>query len=1056
MSIVVHTSHSYFDLVDAFSRELLKSLRDQPIHESTVIVPNHRIANWLSTQVANRLGICINLKFVYLNAFIKENIPNHLNHENPYLAPSQLPWSLQCYKALSQTQSEDENEASELKLLQYAWEYAGLLEIYTQYRPEWLEDWKVQGSHILAKCWQSITDHSLESASPFIGALEMLHSGARPQATKPHGSVTFLFGFWAINDFQWHVLERLTQEGQCHAFFNVPSTTFLADLSRSNLKQPIFTEIDQGPQNARYRLLSKLSSRGRAFQSFLLDQDTHVIEHEQVLGLSDSLLSSFRRLLIEPDTNEPITKISDPQSLQIHSCSNQRRELESIKACIQTAILQIPELKLEEIQVYAPNINEYAALIPLVFESDESDDQLIRYNVRQALDPKQIDAFQSLFSILTINQSGWSRSRIMEILRMKGVKHLFGLSELDLDQISEWIDRACIHYGNKEDQKLLDENRDPRYSWNAGIRRLLLEYTNESIAGMDDHARSASLTGDQNDCFEKFLLAMDALAEVSEKTTSNQLPLHRWIVITEQTTKRFIASDIHPIETNAIHRILREFGSIDYTILDTELDARSYVYLLRKLLPSLPDSTTLARKTGVTFSSIQFEDLLPSRTTLIMGLSDGAFPRNFVKRSFDKMQDEDGRMGDPSPREDDLYWLLQSIVGTSDQWIATYIGQDEHSTESLPMASALQKIHDTLNGDFIDVYGLHSSGFKFEIIQQPRFSYDRSCFQWGSNTTQLFSTANYQAATHLSKENQPITFIGSAFAEIEQDPEAHETVDGLIQFYRNPSKYFCEKQLGIRLSQSKDWTAQHEPMLWATEKYVDKKICFFIQQEILKNKPVDQLHNRILQMNWISDNPGENQIFIDRYEKILAFVENHSDSLEDLILADQLQQTTLQLGNHEFQALQLKESHERIVLWLNDEAKAKHFLEVWIFALSIWTTSNDSDQPEVVLLDENKIHTFTPIEDAKDQLQILLQLKMNADTVPLPLYLKTSFLAAEKGHTVEQLEEKPEWNSQRFFGEKHDPYILLTTRNRKALDDTFITIAKQVFVPLISAKNTRK
>ena len=66
-------------------------------------------------------------------------------------------------------------------------------------------------------------------------------------------------------------------------------------------------------------------------------------------------------------------------------------------------------------------------------------------------------------------------SEVYDWLGLEPVRHTFGLSEDDRDQIREWLDRSGIRWGLDADHRAeQDQPADPQNTWSFGLERLCL------------------------------------------------------------------------------------------------------------------------------------------------------------------------------------------------------------------------------------------------------------------------------------------------------------------------------------------------------------------------------------------------------------------------------------------------------------------------------------------------------------------------------------------------------------------------------------------------------
>ena len=1054
MGFIVYTSHAYPTLVDALCSRLIEETRSADIRETVVVVPNHRIANWLSNQIAERLGICLNIRFSYLDSLFADGL-----RENVGLADnkSQLVWTLDILKEI---------EAGEIKLpfdieatgdsvpIHYAWDFAGQLRKYAEFRKPWLKEWASnagtpsQSPH--RQCWQTIIGAGHETCDQLIAAGKQLET-IDGDASSPLGFL-HLFGFWEISPAKWTLLKSLYPKTQIYAYLSFPSYTYLVDLTRKNLQRPLFDETDDILLNPRLRLLSRLVSRGRAFQAFLLDQDTHSEQLHAALPEGNPILKSLQRLLIEPEW-KPAGKLrcSCPDtSVQIHSCANRKREVEVVKARIQQALKDDPSLRLEDIHVYAPNIGDYAPWIPIVFSEKESQHEL-SYGIRESLEPDQIPVFHTMLSLIDIQYKEWSVGAIQELLMKESIRQQYGLQEADVEQIVGWISEAGIISGKPDDRR--DATRPDRYySWQEGLDRLIQRYASEPENPFREKYRKSPT--DDPEVFEAFLHFFRDLERCGTELQEAANAPGTIIRVLRQVSRSFIPEDFHSYEQSVLQKSLMDLENALSLSTTRQLSLPALAFFLRKSLPHLPLPTSLNRKSGIQFSSIRYEELVPARVTLLMGISEGSFPRNDPQRSHDLMQAENAQFGDPSMHETDLYWLLHSLVLTKDQWIATYLGQDEFSNESRPASNALLAIAETINTVVATEYSDAPKPL-FSFTSQPRFPYEEDCF--GEDVLKRhFEMSCYLAATNIRTPSATFEFLDRSMPVATGASSKEVSIHELIRFFTQPSRYYCETHLDLKLPRFGEKESEHEPLLWtgdSLQDYQKMRICI---EAALSNIAAEETKNQLVEDNLLPIGLGGDLTFESLWVESQNLVEEWRQRLHLCVDPNELEWSTCSIGDYRLQAPCLKQHYPAIGLVVPAKLKKKYEIEAWIHSLGLWLSTREEDRPVVTLIAKDRSRNFESPENPESVMLELLKIRSDYETELLPFYTETSFAAQKNNPKPEELLEKGPWTSFRTPGESDDAYNrMLLPSSGNPFTPAFYDVAKRIY-ELMGVKDTKQ
>ena len=1051
MGFTVYTSHAYSALVDTLCRRLVEETRSENLRETVVVVPNHMIANWLSNRIADRLGICLNIRFTYLDSLFAARPQGDFAG----LADNcRLVWALDILAAIESQEIRfpfDLENTGDVVPAQYAWELAGQLRKYAEYRRPWLNEWAagsgVTTQQLHRQCWEVICRAGHSEHEPLIAAENHLVNAGPPfQAESLH-----VFGFWEISPIKWKLLEALFENTQIHAYLSFPSATFLVDLTRSNLRQPFFSDSEDALLNPRLRLLSRLSARGRAFQAFLLDENTHSEQLQTSLPENRTLLESLQRLLIEPETISAKKRSYSPTdfSIQIHSCTTRKREVEVVKAQIQQALLSDPSLRLEDIHVYAPDIGEYAQWIPAVFSEKEPHYELA-YSIRESLDPDRIPVFRTLLSLIEIHSTAWPAKAIQDLLMSESIRLQYGLQTSDVERIGTWISSANIVSGIEAGEINDATQPDRYYTWAEGLNRMIQRYAAEP--GNPFESRHAPSPTDDPETFDAFLRFIRDLQGAGAELRAAEYRPNDIVDVLRRIVNTFIPKDFHTYEQSVLQKTLAEIEDALSGYPASEFSLSALTFLLRKTLPRLPLPTALNRKSGIQFSSIRYEEMVPGKLKLIMGLSEGIFPRNDPQRSHDLMQAEPARFEDPSKRDADLYWLLHSIIHAEQQWVATYLGQDEFSNESRPASNALQAILETINtvisGEYAD-----APEPLLSAVTQPRFPYEDACFGDDALITH-FDRSCYLAAKRVRNPEEVFEFSRpktSATAHESRDCETTSVAD-LIRFYTHPARYYCREVLDLSLSKGGVDEPDHEPLLWSSDSLQDYKKMQVCLRAVMMDLAGQDVRVRLIEENLLPIGSGGDLEFERLWEESLGIVNEWSDKLHLCIDPQEVESVSRPIGSYTLQTPRLRRYYPAIGFVLPGNLKKKHEIEAWIYSLGLWLNCDTGERFPVTLIGKGKPVVFQPPDNPEQIFLELLELKAEYASDPLPFFPETSFAAYRNNPDPDTLLQHTKWNGYESPGERDDPFnrlMIPASGNPFTLD--FYEIAKRFYALMEAA-----
>ncbi len=689
-------------------------------------------------------------------------------------------------------------EDSALKRFQLARRLANIFDQYQVMRPDMLSKWErgVLATTHPAENWQMDLWRRL-LAQPggevhrgmlFSQVIERLKteknlSGLLPKRISVIGLHTLPPIFLNyLNSLSIHMDVQLFLLSPCRNYWgNVES---LKTAFKRKIRQPI---SQAQPEEEHHPLLAVLGRQGRDLQNMMLEDANFALEfasYEDPLGkreyTSATLLQRMQADLL--DGFLPIelqsSLATDDDSIQVVSCHSKLREMSVLKDHLLRLLHQDAELELREIIVMAPDIQEYASLIPAVFENIQhsiADRSLRRRNSVIAAFLKFLDLFTGRF--------GWSE--MLDVLRQPVVFPQFQLSLSDLDTLQQWVVDVGIRWGLSGKQR--SEGGLPGFdeaSWRAGLDRLLMGYAieaNEFIDGVlpfaDIEGRGAYALGG--------LCRFIEVVESARHDFQQGRAIGEWSQTLQGIVQQLFGNEYEQelVELRAVIAELSESislfhsGEVGFEVIrewfnQSAKESRSSTGFLRGQL---------------TFCSMLPMRSIPFKVVCLIGLNDGTFPKNDNHDTFDLMG-TDFRPGDRSPRTDDRYQFMEAILAARSHLYLSYIGQSIRTNDLIPPSVVVTEFLETLENGY---------GAKDIVVRHALHPFSKKYFIEGGDR-RMFSYDSYYCRTAEMLQHgaqSPVEWwrgeLGREIAEV--------SIGDLLKFYTNPQKFFIKECLGIRL-----------------------------------------------------------------------------------------------------------------------------------------------------------------------------------------------------------------------------------------------------------------
>jgi exodeoxyribonuclease V gamma subunit len=827
--------------------EILSQPLSSPLQPEIIVVQSKGMERWLSLQLAEKLGVCANVRFPFPNHFLAEIGERigvaALNGDSDPYSKEILTWRImrilpQCleqpefaapqrYLVHQSGSAQPKNGTSDLKRIQLSSRIADLFDQYLVFRPDMISNWE-RGSdgnsndeRWQAELWRRLTaeceqPHRAEIGKQIIATLKQSSPGEfdLPQRVS-------VFGVSTLPPFHLAVLDALAAHSEVNLFLMNPCKEYWGEIrSRREIgraqRRSLSTrsESSQLALNfaAKYfedgnRLLASMGEQGRDFFDLILENFDAEIIDESFDPSADSCLTALQRDILnleEPDTplNPPSRGDLKDRSVQIHSCHSERREIEVLLDHLLALFESHPDLQPRDVVVMAPDIEKYSPFIQSVFDLPEDDPRRLPYSISDRSFSAEGEMVSMFLTLLGLSKSRLTANEVLNILGMSIVSQRYGLSEDELQLIQHWVRKTRIRWGADADyRKKLGLPGFQQNTWRAGLERLLLGYAlpgEQRILYGDGIVPYDDIEGDQADVLGKLLEFTNHLFHLVAQLERPR-PLHDWqefllwVLDTffDARGKRRAPQRCVALSSDAqrtLYLIRRVVLSLKELQLDAqfeeEIDIRAILYYINSQFRERGYGFGYLGG-GVTFCSMLPMRSIPFKVVCLIGMNSDAYPRSSPQLGFDLMQ-RAPRKGDRSRRADDRYLFLESLLSARAVFYVSYIGQSIKDNSEIPPSVVVVELLDYLAHRF----GLSEKECRQRFVtSHPLQGFSRKYFL-GENGGGLFtySQENLAIARSFLKERiagPPAGGVGKPFiaAPLPQPEEELRTVS-VADLYR--------------------------------------------------------------------------------------------------------------------------------------------------------------------------------------------------------------------------------------------------------------------------------
>ncbi len=1045
--------------------ERLAEPQGNPLAPETLVVQHSGMARWLSLRLAKRLGVCANVEFPLPAAFVWRLVgallPG-LPDENRF-EPGVLAWRI--LGLLDELPEAPElaplqrylGDRDLLKRLQLAQRIAAVFDQYLVYRPDWILAWEAgrpaqPGDEWQAWLWRRLSasgdPHWVRLQQRMFAALD---AGAMPVGRLPERAA--VFGIPTLSPGYLEILQRLGEHMELHLFLLNPCRAHWSEIVDLGEKARREVEADGSELYLEVGnpLLASLGRQGRDLFDALL-----AVEGETEEGFVDPdpghLLGRLQADIL--DLSDPTQAESpwalDPndRSLQFHACHSPMRELEVLYDQLLELFRRDPELEPSQVIVMTPDIDVYAPYVQAVF-GEPGDRPAIPYHIADRDAAGEWPLVAACLQLLELPERRLDANRVLGLLELPALRRSFRIEGADLPLIARWIEQTGIRWGaDAADRAAQGQPADAENTWRAGLDRLLLGYAlvdegDDLFQGLlpyngVDGADSARLAG----CLLAFIDALTWL----RKRLQRSRPMAAWVRELGQLLERFFSP-----EEDEAHQLQRVRAALDAALEQAEF-ADYKGDLDRAVLRAELQGQLQAGAGGggflgggVAFCSLAPMRSLPFPVICLLGMDDGAFPRERRPPGFDLMARR-FRFGDRSRRGDDRYLFLETLISARRCLYLSYVGQDQRDNAPLPPSALVSELLDYLD-QLAD-----GAARKQLLTHHPLQPFSRRHFQPDSGLFS-YSPALAAAARRLGEAAAaPAPLLPGDLMEPEPEWRQIE-LPRLLHFYSNPTRFLLQQRLGIRLEPGEGLAETRDPF----------GLDFFPRQELAQALVEQALEGRggaALEARWRAAGqlPQGNigaRLFAREADQAAALAVNLGQVLAPA--PERSLAVDLPLGELRLVGTLSGVRPDGLFGYSVHKIWDAQLIELWLRHLLL----NALAPPGVDLvsrwLDPERLYRFPPRADAGERLSELLSAYWQGLCRPLPLFPKSSLAYVRKIASGKDPEYALKAAEQVWGGtftpnpEGDNPYYRLAFPDGVAFGQEFDRLSRQLLLPLAEA-----
>ncbi|GAA4015866.1 exodeoxyribonuclease V subunit gamma [Actimicrobium antarcticum] len=848
---------------------LLTALQATPpsvFRTDQIIIPSAAMQRKVDLAMTDRYGISANIRFSFLAQWIWEQIGAVLPIDrSAQMTPPVLAWRL--LAIFNDSSFTDQHPrlsgwlavADPVMRFDLATRTAALLDQYTTYRADWIEQWsqgtlvalpdaspaQIQDQAWQAALWQRVL-HDLGAQQQHLTPA-LLRDLKAAITTEHNASATIhLLCLPTIAPIYLDALRELGRATNLHLYVLNPCREYWFDIVDQKRLTYLAVQGDTQHHDSGNRLLGAWGKQTQAQIDLLFDADIHAIIDDArfVTAPGDTLLAHVQNAVLDLTELPAIELAETDRSIEFHACHSLTRELEVLQDQLLALFAgQQPPLPCD-ILVVTPNIEDAAALIDTVFGSVPFA-RRIPYTITGRAASTTNPAAGALLGLLALTTSRITASAVFALLQQPIIGRRFDFGPDELDVIHTWLDQSGIRWG-------LDATALPgaaRCSFDEGLHRLFLGYALPSTVAQPFGGRvpGANIEGGDAEILGRFWLCMQDIRTLQRELGQPRAAAD-WLPLLGGVLDTFLAPDNAQLDD--LDQVRASLRVLNDQLRHAEVAGSISEDVLRAALTALLDESA---RGGVPTGSVTFAGMsslrnLPFRIVCAIGLNDGAFPTTNRPAEFDLMPLAP-RRGDRQRGSDDRNLFLDLILCARSRLYLSFTGRGIRDNAALPpsvlVADLLDYLIPAIATDANSTAAL-AAARKRLLVTHPLQPFSTKYFVDDKDKDARLTSANedYCAALQHALATPVSTATVTDQAGESADESDHESndesdddapstslpffdtalpppgeewrtvsVDQLKNFFNNPCRYLLQNRLGLRLREDDATLKDDEPFL---------------------------------------------------------------------------------------------------------------------------------------------------------------------------------------------------------------------------------------------------
>jgi exodeoxyribonuclease V gamma subunit len=1070
-----------------------------PFESQHVVVPSMAVRRRIELALADRLGICANVEFSFLGAWLWRQIARlvEVADDSPF-APEVLAWRV--WEIFGDVDFVGRHpplqkyltSADALMRYELALRVAKLFDQYLTYRSDWLAAWNERRSVVVRETGDTGTEHQRWQAalwrriarevgasaehpsSLFFAAMERAGAGGVRDAGIP--ALAHVFCLPTMPPLYLAMLRELARYAELRLHVHNPCREFWFDIVDPGRLRYLAAHGRLDHHEVRNPLLASWGKQRQSQLAMLLDDGGDAVVDDDcfVPNGGTTLLARVQDAILDlaetrPGSLHPIAP--GDRSLEVHACHSRTRELEALHDFLLARFADDPDLHPSDVLVVTPALDDAAPLVDAVFGTTTGA-RRIPYTITGRGASHANPAARALLDVLAVATSRFHASDVFELLQQPLVARRFGIDAPALASIRAWIRESGLRWGiDAQHRADLGLPGQSRHTFDDGLDRLYLGYALPSQTTRPFGVRLPAGRPEGSDalalgCFARFV---DALDRVRLDVAHPKSP-EAWSSAMTAMLTAFLAPGGDEIE--AVREVEAAVATLCERMRQGAPLARVPIAVVRSALEALLDDPARGGvpSGAVTFSAMSSMRNLPYRVICAIGLDDGAYPATPRPLEFDLMA-KAPRRGDRQRRDDDRNVFLDLVLSARERLYLSYVGRSIRDNSRLPpsvlIAELLDGLVPAIASDPLSDEALDAARRRL-VVEHPLQAFSIEGFKADAEPRLRSFDAEYCDALKAQLEPSAISPKWTLDADTDDDERVAEpelpffvtpladpddewrrvTLDDLTRFFRNPARDLLVRRLGVVLAEGDEELDDDEPFVpdWPGRRtFAQRMLAAYLDG--VDAPTIDALARAGTE--YPQGRLGE--VFLaGELQQLAAFAQALRQDLAAPCVASV--ETTLEF-DIDGRRWQLTGGFGDLragglVRHRYDDVRAGDYVAGWIQHLVLNALGVRDVTPRTTWHSRNGRYVLLPVDDAHERLAELLTLYQRGLRAPLHFFPKSAWEYMKHGENWGKARAR--WSDGKFPERNQTAYRLALRGQDDPLDAEFDECARTLFEPLLA------